>query len=93
MGDPVKQGGGECLVMEYPDPCREHQVGSHHHAGRLIPGCEQLEQQFSPGKIECDVPQFVEDQQVRPLQLPGEDRSTVVPALPRSTRSSGLPPS
>ena len=67
MAEAVEQGRGEVLIAEYLDPLAEGEVGGHQGGAALIAVGEQVEEQLAAGPVEGNEPQFVDDQQRRPL--------------------------
>ena len=69
MSEPVKQGAGEPLGAKDLGPFLEGQVGGHHEAVMLIGPPYDLKEQFGPSLGEGNVSQFIDDQEMKSLEL------------------------
>jgi len=69
VSEPVQQGAGEPLGAEDFRPFLEGQVRGQHEAVMLIGPADDLEEQFGPRLGEGDISQFINHQQMEPLQL------------------------
>jgi len=69
VSEPVKQCTGESLGAKYLGPFLEGQVGGHHEAVMLIGAADDLKEQLGPGLGERDVSQFIDDQEMKSLEL------------------------
>ena len=90
MAEAVEQGRGELLIAEYLDPLAEGEVGGHQGGAALIAVGEQVEEQLAAGAVEGNEPQFVDDQQRRPLVAlvqPGE--GSLVPGFQEAADQVG----
>jgi hypothetical protein len=56
--------------MEHLHPVREPQIRRNDSTHSLVSRCQQLKKQFRAGEVECDVPEFIEDQEIDLLELP-----------------------
>jgi hypothetical protein len=65
MGQAVKQCVGHLGAPEHAGPLREAQVGDDDQAGALLEFADQLEEQRTAGVTERQVPEFIEDHQIR----------------------------
>ena len=69
MSEPVQQGTGESLGAKDFRPCLEGQVRGQHEAVMLIGPADHLKEQFRTGFGEGNISQFIQDQQMDPLEL------------------------
>ena len=84
--EPVDDGGGEAGVVEGLTPLRERGVGGDRHRRSLltlgppadagIPRSEHLAEQLGPARVEVDVAELVEAEQVEPA-VAGDTRESV----------------
>ena len=69
MGQAVEHGPGKAFRSADFGPVFKGQIGRNNKAGAFIGSRDHIEEQFGPGFGERHIPQFIEDQQVVPLQL------------------------
>ena len=65
VADPVGDGAGRHLVSEHLGPAADAHVGGDHRGSPLVAGAHQLEQQVGAALVYVEVPQLVDDQQLR----------------------------
>ena len=63
--DPVGDGAGRHLASEHLGPAADAHVGGDHRGSPLVAGAHQLEQQVGAALVYVEVPQLVDDQQLR----------------------------
>jgi len=92
MSQTIQQRRRQLLVPKDLHPLPEVQVGGDGGGSRLVPIGEQVEEQLAPGPVEGHKPQFVDDEQVSPLQPPLElTQGTLIPGLQQGARQIGGP--
>jgi hypothetical protein len=69
MGQTIQQCRRHPITLEDTPPLAERQVARHQDAASLVPIREHLEQQLGTTATERQVTQFVDDQQIDPIQL------------------------
>lgn len=69
MSQPVQGGSGETFAAEHLRPVLERQVRRHDQAQPFIRCADHVEQQLRPHLAGGDIAQFIQDQQVQPLEL------------------------
>ncbi len=69
MSEPVQQGAREAFGAKDFRPFLEGQVRGQHEAVMLIGPADNLEKQFRTGFREGDISQFINHQQMEPLEL------------------------
>ena len=72
MPQPVQQGGGEFGIPEDLHPLAEGEIRGDEGRPALVALRQQVEEEFTAGAVERHEPQFIHDEQVRPLNLPVE---------------------
>ena len=72
MGEAIEQRGRHFGVTEDRRPFAEAEVRCDDDAGSLIKFAEQMEEQYSPGRAERQVAQFVEDDEIGVDQASGD---------------------
>ena len=90
VSQPVQQGGGELGVPEDLHPLAEGQVGGDEGGTPFVPLRQQVKEQLTAGPVEGHEPEFIHDEQVRPMDLPVQlaqealisPRAASVPVLP-----------
>ena len=83
VDQPVDRGGGELVVAEHRAPLAELDVGGDDHAPLLVAAAHDLEQQPRPLDAQRHVAELVEDDEVRPGDVPQHRLQRVLPARPR----------
>ncbi|OQC04779.1 MAG: hypothetical protein BWX79_02426 [Alphaproteobacteria bacterium ADurb.Bin100] len=69
MREPVQQGAGQPFTAHDLGPLLEGQVGGHDQAGALVGPADHVEEQLRAGLGEGHIAQFVQHEQIQPLQL------------------------
>jgi hypothetical protein len=69
VGQPVEHGPGEPFAAQHLGPVFEREVGGDQEAGAFVSASHDIEEQLGPGLGERDVTEFIEDEQIEPLEL------------------------
>jgi len=69
MGEAIQECPGESFCAEDLGPFLKGQIWGDHEAMVLVSPADHLEEQFCPGFRERNIPQFIQDEQMKPLQL------------------------
>ena len=69
MSEPVQQRTGESLGAKDLGPFLKGQVSGHHEAVMLIGPADNLKEQFGSGLGEGNISEFINDQEMEPLEL------------------------
>ncbi len=67
--EPVQQGGGHAFALEDLVPVAEREIAGDQQAAAFVAVGEHLEQQLGSGAAERQVAEFIDDQQVNPVEL------------------------
>jgi hypothetical protein len=86
MSQPVQQGGGQFCISEDLHPFAEGEIGGDEGRPPFVPLRYQIEEQFSAGAVERHESQFINDEQIRPLNPTMEpSQKTLIAGLKKCT--------